>query len=94
MTASKGVRKRIGKHANVAEHFFAIAKWAMKRGGTFSGQELHERFGICRSTSYRYAKAWRDTFGSKGPTLKNDEPLPPPVPVPSPTKVDLSRLLE
>jgi hypothetical protein len=92
-------RMKIGKTGanNAPEHFFRIAQWAMNRGGTFTGRELHEKFGICMSTAYRYAKAWRDIWGGKTAAIRNPTPnkvQPKPAAAPSPTKVDLSRLLE
>lgn len=81
--------------SNAPEHFFRIAQWAMNRGGTFTGRDLHEKFGICMSTAYRYAKAWRDTFQAQTPAIRHPTKVKPtPAPPPSPPKVDLARLLE
>lgn len=93
-----GKRTKLGKTgaSNLPEHFFRIAQWAMNRGGTFTGRELHDKFGICISTSYRYAKAWREVWNGQGPGIRPKKKIAPPASVdtPSPAKVDLARLLE
>jgi hypothetical protein len=46
---------------------FRVTKWALERGGRFSGKELRDQFNMSKSRAYKVAAEWREVFGNKPP---------------------------
>lgn len=52
-----------------------IVRWALLRGGRWTPKELMHRFGVNKSTAYRYHEEWRAVFGDQTPRhLKRPPP--------------------